>query len=60
MKKDPYKIIKEHSEEFDTSDYDKDHECYDITNKKIIGKFKDKLNGIPLEEYCGLRSKMYS
>src|SRR5436190_22049564 len=60
LKKDPYKIIKDNSKEFDTSDYNKDHECYNLTNKKVIGKFKDELNGIPLEEYCGLRSKLYS
>src|SRR5436190_866594 len=60
LKKDPYKIIKDNNKEFDTSDYNKDHECYNLTNKKVIGKFKDELNGIPLEEYCGLRSKLYS
>lgn len=39
IKKDPYKIIKGHSEEFDTSDYNKNHECYSVTNKKVIWKF---------------------
>lgn len=58
--KDPYKIIKENIDEFDTSDYSKDHECYNDKNKKVIGKFKDELNGIILKEYCGLRSKCYS
>ena len=60
LKKDPYKIIKKHIKEFDTSDYKKDHECYNESNKKVIGKFKDELNGIALEEYCGLRSKLYN
>ncbi|XP_039278288.1 uncharacterized protein LOC120350099 [Nilaparvata lugens] len=60
MNKDPYEIIKNNQEEFDTSDYDKNHECYNDKNKKVIGKFKDELNGIPLEEFCGLRSKCYS
>ena len=27
-KKGSYKIIKEHAEKFDTSDYNRDHECY--------------------------------
>ena len=29
-------------------------------NKKAIGKFKDELNGIPLQEFVGLRPKLYS
>ena len=29
-------------------------------NKKIIGKFKDELKGISMEEYVGLRPKLYS
>lgn len=37
----------------------KNHKYYDVKNKKVIRKFKDELNGIPLEEYCGLRLKMY-
>jgi hypothetical protein len=28
--------------------------------KKVIGKFKDELNGIKILEYIGLRSKMCS
>ena len=45
-KKDPYEIFKEHAEQFDTRDYDKDHECYSLVNKKEI-----ELNGVPIEEY---------
>ena len=29
-----------------------------ITNKKVIGKFKDEAAGIPVVEFLGLRSKM--
>ena len=30
------------------------------TIKKVIGKFKDEAAGIPIIEFVGLRSKMYS
>ena len=26
----------------------------------MIGKFKDETDGVPIVEFCGLRSKMYS
>ena len=29
-------------------------------NKKVIGKFKDEAAGMPIVEFIGLRSKMYS
>ncbi len=29
-------------------------------NKKVIGKFKDETNGIPIKEFVGLKSKCYS
>ena len=45
---------------FDNSDYPKDSKFFDSTNKKVIGKFKDEAAGIPIVEFIGLRSKMYS
>ncbi|KAK3103044.1 hypothetical protein FSP39_016008 [Pinctada imbricata] len=45
---------------FDFSGYKKDHPLYDTTNKKVIGKMKDELNGAFLKEFVGLRAKMYS
>ena len=33
---------------------------YDLKNKKVIGKIKDETAGVPIVEYVGLRSKMYS
>ena len=33
---------------------------FDSTNKKVIGKFKDEAAGMPIVEFIGLRSKMYS
>ena len=45
---------------FDNSDYPKNSPFFDDTNKKVIGKFKDEAAGIPIVEFVGLRSKMYS
>ena len=28
--------------------------------KKVIGKMKDECAGVPIIDFCGLRSKMYS
>jgi hypothetical protein len=28
-------------------------------NKKMVGKFKDKTNGVPISEFVGLKSKMH-
>ena len=45
---------------FDNSDYPKDSQFFDTSNKKVIGKFKDEAASIPITEFVGLRSKMYS
>ena len=45
---------------FDNSDYPENSPFYDKTNKKVTGKFKDEAAGIPITEFIGLRSKMYS
>ena len=29
-------------------------------NKKVLGKMKDETQGIPIQEFVGLKSKMYS
>lgn len=57
---DPYKIILDNIDEFDTSNYPQNHKCYSNKNKTFVGKFKDELNGAPLSEFCGLRSKLYT
>ena len=46
-------------EYFDLSDM-KLEQFKNIENKKVVGKFKDKTQGIPISEFIGLRSKMYS
>ena len=45
---------------FDNSDYPENSPYYCNTNKKIIGKFKDEACGIPITEFIGLKSKIYS
>ena len=45
---------------FDNSDYPQESIYYSNKNKKVIGKFRDEAAGIPITEFIGLRSKMYS
>ena len=47
-------------DKFDNSDYPESSPYFDKTNKKVIGKFKDEAAGVPICEFVGLRSKMYS
>lgn len=35
---------------FDNSGYSKDSAYFDPTNKKVIGKFKDEAEGMPIKE----------
>ncbi|XP_054272892.1 uncharacterized protein LOC128993158 [Macrosteles quadrilineatus] len=57
---DVYEDMKEMQDFFDTSDYPPNHPCFSVTNKKIIGKFKDELNGKIMFEHIALKSKMYA
>ena len=45
---------------FDNSDYPENSPYFYKKNKKVIGKFKDEAAGVPICEFVGLRSKMYS
>ena len=57
---DVYKEFWNDKEKFDNSDYPEDSKYFFKENKKVIGKFKDEAAGIPVVEFIGLRSKMYS
>ena len=45
---------------FDFSNYSKDSKFFDESNKKVIGKMKDEYGGVIIDEFIGLKSKMYS
>ena len=57
---DVYRDFWNDKDKFDNSDYPENSQYFDKTNKKVIGKFKDEAAGIPITEFVGLRSKMYS
>ena len=59
-KKDFYKTIKEDLDWFDFSNYNKEHENYNTDNHLVPGKMKDEMGGKIIDEFVGLRSKMYS
>ena len=47
---------------FDTSGYPSDHPSgiFSGFNKKVLGMFKDEVNGDIIDEFVGLRAKLYS
>ena len=57
---DVYKGIWSDNDKFDNSEFPENSPYFDKSNKKVIGKFKDEVSGIPINEFIGLRSKMYS
>ena len=44
---------------FDFSEYPLDSRLFDPVNKKVIGKMKDDFKGKIINEFVGLKSKMY-
>ena len=45
---------------FDFSNFPKGSKFFDDTNKKVIGKMKDEFGGVMVEQFVGLKSKLYS
>ena len=56
---DFYRDMLDNNEQFDLSEM-KLEQFKNSENKKVVGKFKDETQGIPICEFVGLRSKMYS
>ena len=57
---DVYKDFWNDKDMFDNSDYPENSPYHYNANKKVIGKFKDEACGVPITEFVGLKSKMYS
>ena len=57
---DIYKDMLEYKNLYDFSEYPINHPNYDITNKKVLGKFKDEMKSLIITEFIGLKPKMYS
>ena len=55
-----YEELFKHKDLFDFSNFSKDSKFFDETNKKVIGKMKDEFDGVIVEEFIRLKSKMYS
>ena len=58
--KDVYKDFWNDKDKFDNSDYPESSPYYCNASKKVIGKFKNEACGVPITEFVGLKSKMYS
>ena len=58
--KDVYEDFYLDKDLFNLSDYALHSKFFDSVNKKIIGKMKDEFKGEIINEFAGLRSKMYS
>ena len=57
---DIYEKNFKHKHLFDFSNYPEDSKFFDSTNKKVIGKMKDVLEGKATGEFVGLKSKLHS
>ena len=55
-----YEQFLKDKELLDFSGYSKYSIYFDDSNKKILGKMKDEFNGNKIDEFVGLKSKMYS
>ena len=52
---DVYEECFKHKHLFDFSNYPKDSKFFDLNDKKVIGKMKDKLGGVIVDEFAELK-----
>ena len=57
---DVYEDFSSDKEMFDFSNYSTKSKHYDDSNKLVIRKMKDETGGAAIEEFVGLKSKMFS
>ena len=57
---DVYKRFNCDKEMFDFSNYSTKLKYYDDSSKLVIGKMKDEIDGVAIEEFVGLKAEMYS
>ena len=55
-----YEDMKVDSNEYDTSNFEKDYPFYSIANHRVLGKFKSETGYLAPREFIGLMAKMYS
>ena len=58
--KDVYEEFFKYKHLFDFSNYPKDSKFFDQSTEKVIGKMKDESEGKIIDEFVGLKSKIYS
>ena len=58
--KDVYEDFSSNKEMLDFSSYVTNSKYYDNSNKLVSKKMKDETRGIAIEEFVGLKPKMYS
>ena len=58
--KDVYEKLFKWKHLFDFTNCSKDSKFFNETNKKIIGKMKDEFDGVIVDEFVSLKSKLYS
>ena len=57
---DVYQDFWNEENKFDNCDYNEHSPYFDKTDKKVLGECEDEASGMPVVEFIGLRSKMYS
>ena len=57
---DVYENFSSNKEMFDSSNYLTKSKYYDDLKKLVIGKMKDETEGVAIEEFVGLKPKIYS